>query len=47
MEIKTAITQNTLDELVRRIVEAAAPVRIILFGSAARGGLKVYSPRRV
>jgi len=29
--------QNKLDELVRRIVEAVHPLRIILFGSAARG----------
>ena len=29
--------QKVLDELVRRIVDAVHPVRIILFGSAARG----------
>ena len=29
--------QQQLDELVRRIVEAVHPLRIILFGSAARG----------
>ena len=29
--------QGTLDDLVRRIVEAVHPLRIILFGSAARG----------
>jgi predicted nucleotidyltransferase len=29
--------QQQLDEMVRRIVEAAHPLRIILFGSAARG----------
>ena len=29
--------QRILDELVRRVVEAAAPQRIVLFGSAARG----------
>jgi predicted nucleotidyltransferase len=29
--------QHQLDELVRRIVEAVHPLRIILFGSAARG----------
>jgi uncharacterized protein len=29
--------QAKLDELVRRIVEAVHPLRIILFGSAARG----------
>jgi predicted nucleotidyltransferase len=30
--------QSQLDDLVRRIVEAVHPLRIILFGSAARGG---------
>ncbi len=29
--------QALLDEVVRRVVEAASPDRIILFGSAARG----------
>jgi len=29
--------QRHLDDLVRRIVEAVQPLRIILFGSAARG----------
>lgn len=29
--------QHQLEELVRRIVEAVHPLRIILFGSAARG----------
>jgi predicted nucleotidyltransferase len=31
--------QARLDELVRRIVEAVHPLRIILFGSAARGDM--------
>lgn len=31
------IAQKALDEIVRRIVEVAAPEKIILFGSAARG----------
>lgn len=30
-------TSEQLDEVVRRIVEAAHPLKIILFGSAARG----------
>lgn len=30
-------TDEQLDELVKRIVEAVHPLRIILFGSAARG----------
>jgi len=33
------LQQEQLDELVRRIVEAVHPLRIILFGSAARGEL--------
>ncbi len=31
------LNQAVLDELVRRIVEAVQPHRIVLFGSAARG----------
>jgi predicted nucleotidyltransferase len=31
------VRQEVLDEIVRRIVEVAAPEKIILFGSAARG----------
>jgi predicted nucleotidyltransferase len=31
------LSEETLQELVRRIVEAAAPEEIVLFGSAARG----------
>jgi len=33
----TTVDQSVLDELVRRIVAAVHPLRIILFGSAARG----------
>ena len=33
------VSQEVLDDLVRRIVEAVHPVRIILFGSAARGDM--------
>jgi predicted nucleotidyltransferase len=32
-----------VDELVRRIVEIAHPLRIILFGSAARGEMRPHS----
>ena len=32
-----------IDELVRRIVEVAHPLRIILFGSAARGAMGSHS----
>ena len=31
------LDQNTLDEIIRRVVEVAHPERIILFGSAAQG----------
>jgi predicted nucleotidyltransferase len=31
------VHENTIDVLVRRIVEEVHPIRIILFGSAARG----------
>lgn len=34
---------TVLDEIVRRIVEVAAPERIILFGSAARGEMGPHS----
>ena len=33
----TKLDQNTLDEIIRRVVEVAHPERIILFGSAAQG----------
>ena len=32
-----ALTSETLQEIIRRVVEVANPERIILFGSAARG----------
>jgi len=37
MAATTQVEQSRLDEMVRRIVEAVNPLRIILFGSAARG----------
>ena len=33
------IEQKTLDDIIRRVVDAVQPERIILFGSAARDGL--------
>ncbi len=33
------LDQNTLDNIIARIVEVADPERIILFGSAARGNM--------
>ena len=35
--------QDTLNEVIRRIVEIAEPARIILFGSAARGDMTRHS----
>lgn len=43
METSQAVSQATLEELVRRIVEAVQPKRIILFGSAARGQMGPHS----
>ncbi len=38
-----ALDPNVLDAIVRRVVEIAAPERIILFGSAARGEMGPHS----
>ena len=37
MSMPSVVEQEVLDRLVRRIVETVQPVRIVLFGSAARG----------
>jgi uncharacterized protein len=37
MSRKTTLDQRKLSEIIRRIVKVAAPEKIILFGSAARG----------
>ena len=37
MSRKTTVDQRKLSEIIRRIVKVAAPGKIILFGSAARG----------
>jgi predicted nucleotidyltransferase len=37
MDVRKAPDPEILSEMVRRIVETAHPLRIILFGSAARG----------
>ena len=39
----TAVDEQAIEELVRRIVEAVHPLRIILFGSAARGEMGPHS----
>lgn len=37
MTYRGTIPQDLLDEIVRRVVAATAPEKIVLFGSAARG----------
>ena len=37
MSRKTTVNRRKLSEIIRRIVKVAAPEKIILFGSAARG----------
>jgi len=37
MAEKRALSEETLQEIIRRIVKVAEPEKIILFGSAARG----------
>ena len=37
------LDQETLDDIIRRVVETAEPERIILFGSAARGEMNRHS----
>jgi predicted nucleotidyltransferase len=43
MNTSPTVNQAALDEIIRRIVEVAAPERIILFGSAARGEMGPHS----
>jgi uncharacterized protein len=43
MSTTHTLNQKSLDEIIRRIVEVAAPDRILLFGSAARGEMGPYS----
>ena len=40
---KLVLDQNTLDDIIQRVVEVAQPQRIILFGSAARGAMTRHS----
>ena len=37
------VDQETLDEIIQRVVEVAEPKRIVLFGSAARGDARPQS----
>lgn len=43
MTMSPVLTQEILDELVQRIVQAVQPRRIVLFGSAARGQMGRHS----
>ena len=40
---KGMLDQQTLDDIIQRIVEVAQPEKIILFGSAARGDMNRHS----
>ncbi len=42
MEIQE-LSQKTLDDIIRRVVEVAEPDRVILFGSVARGEMNRHS----
>jgi predicted nucleotidyltransferase len=43
MAQKRTLSEETLHEIIRRIVEIAQPEKIILFGSAARGEMESNS----
>ena len=43
MSVSGVVDQDTIREIVRRIVEVAQPAQIILFGSAARGQMNRHS----
>ena len=43
MGTRRMLDKKTLDDIIRRIVEVAQPEKIILFGSAARGGMGPHS----
>ena len=43
MNASSTLEQGKIDELTLRIVQAAHPRRIVLFGSAARGSMKPHS----
>jgi len=43
MAMKKRLSEKTLQEIVRRVVEVAKPEKIILFGSAARGQMGPHS----
>ena len=39
MTTRSTVSRAVLDKIVRRVVQVAAPERIVLFGSAARGDM--------
>ncbi len=43
MDSNPILEQETLDDIIRRIVDVAQPEKIILFGSAARGRMNPNS----
>ena len=43
MKDRRTVSQEKLDQIIRRIVEVAKPEKIILFGSAARGEMGPHS----
>lgn len=43
MDYAATFTEEKLQEIVRRIVEVANPVKVVLFGSAARGQMSRHS----
>ncbi len=43
MDEKRALREETLQNIIRRVVEVAQPEKIILFGSAARGEMGPHS----
>lgn len=43
MNTRPLSDQHLLDEIIRRIVQVAAPERIMLFGSSARGTARIDS----
>ena len=43
MEKKRVVSEQILQEIIRRIVEVAEPEKIVMFGSAARGEMGPHS----
>lgn len=43
MEKRSTVSEETLQEIIRRVAEVAQPEKIIMFGSAARGEMGPHS----